>query len=83
MRSLLATVKEYNGQCKIMEHEVRVALYNIKCLGLPASDPQCSAESAAIDAEKTALQAEYKQTHAAFEGTWISIPVSSPIPQKP
>jgi len=54
-----------------MEHEVRVALYNIKCLGRPASDPQCSAESAAIDAEKAALQAEYKQTTRVFDGTWI------------
>src|SRR5947199_4622837 len=44
-------VKEFNGRRKIMEHEVRVALYNIKCLGRPASDPQCSAESAAIDVE--------------------------------
>ncbi len=77
-------VKEYNGRRKIMEHEVRVALYNIKCLGRPASDPQCSAESAAIDAEKAALQAEYKQTHAVFDGTWISIPVTvSPRPKKP
>jgi hypothetical protein len=77
-------VKEFNGRHKIMEHEVRVALYNLKCLGRPASDPQCSAESAAIDVEKTALQAEYKQTHAVFDGTWISIPVTvSPRPKKP
>ena len=77
-------VKEYNGRRKIMEHEVRLALYNIKCLGRPASDPQCSAESAAIDEEKAALQAEYKQTHAVFDGTWISIPVTvSPRPKKP
>jgi hypothetical protein len=77
-------VKEYNGRRKIMEHEVRVALYDIKCLGRPASDPQCSAESAAIDVEKGALQAEYKETHAVFDGTWISIPVTvSPRPKKP
>ena len=77
-------LKEYNGRRKIMEHEVRVALHNIKCLGRPASDPQCSAESAATDAEKAALQAEYKQTHAVFDGTWISIPVAiSPRPKKP
>jgi hypothetical protein len=77
-------IKEVNGRRKIMEHEVRVALYNIKCLGRPASDPKCSAESAAIDAEKGALQGEYKQTHAAFDGEWISIPVSvSPAPKKP
>ena len=77
-------VKEFNGRRKIMEHEVRVALYNIKCLGRPASDPQCSAESAAIDAEKAALQVEYKQTRAVFDGTWISIPVTvSPRPKKP
>jgi hypothetical protein len=75
-------VKEYNGRRRIMEHEVRVALYNIKCLGRPASDPQCSGESAAIDVEKAALQAEYKQTHAWSDGTWISIPVS-PAPKKP
>ena len=77
-------VKEFNGRRKIMKHEVRVALYNIKCLGRPASDPQCSAESAAIDAEKASLQAEYKQTHAVFDGPWISIPVTvSPRPKKP
>jgi hypothetical protein len=76
-------LKEVNGRRKIMELEVRNALHIIRCLGVPASDPQCSAESAAIDEEKTALQAEYKQTHAAFDGTWISIPVSSPIPKKP
>ena len=76
-------VKEATGRRKIMELEVRNALYIIKCLSLPASEPQCSAESAAIDAEKTALQAEYKQTHAAFDGKWISIRVSSPIPKKP
>src|SRR5438874_3601639 len=77
-------IKEFNGRRKIMEHEVRVALHNIKCLGRPASDPQCSAELAAIDAEKASLQAEYKQTHAVFDGTWISIPVTvSPRPRKP
>ena len=77
-------VKEFNGRRKIMEHEVRVALYNLKCLGRPASDPQCSAESAAIDEEKAALQAEYKQTHAAFDGKWISLRASvSPVPKKP
>lgn len=71
-------VKELNGRRKIMDHEVHVALHEIKCLGVPVSDPQCSEESAAIDAEKAALQAEYKQTHAAFDGNWISIPISSP-----
>ena len=77
-------VKEVNGRRKIMELEVRNALHIIRCLGVPASDPQCSAESAAIDAEKAALQAEYKQTHAVFDGTWISIPVTvSPRPKKP
>jgi hypothetical protein len=77
-------VKEVNGRRKIMEHEIRVALYNIKCLGVPASNSQCSAESAAIDEERAALQAEYKQTHAVFDGTWISMPVTvSPGPKKP
>src|SRR6266496_2830927 len=76
-------VQEVNGRRKIMELEVRNALHIIRCLGVPASDPQCGAESASIDAEKAALQTEYKQTHAAFDGTWISIPVSSPIPKKP
>jgi hypothetical protein len=76
-------IKEVNGRRKIMEHEIRVALYNIKCLGR-ASDPQFSAESAAIDEEKAAVQAEYKQTHAVFDGTWISLRASvSPAPQKP
>jgi hypothetical protein len=78
------SVKEFNGRRKIMELEVRNALCIIKCLGLPASEPQCSAESAAIDKEKAALQAEYKQSHAAFDGTWISLRASvSPAPKKP
>ena len=65
-----------------MEHEVRAALYNLKCLGRPASGSECSAESAAIDAEEAALQVEYKQTRAVFDGTWISIPVTvSPRPK--
>ena len=77
-------VKEVDGRRKIMELEVRNALCIIKCLGLPASDPQCSAESAAIDEEKTALQTEYTQTHAAFDGTWISLHATvSPGPKKP
>ena len=77
-------VKEVNGRRKIMELEVRNALHIIRCLGVPASEPQCSAESAAIDEEKAALQAEYKQTHAVFDGTWISMPVTvSPRPEKP
>jgi hypothetical protein len=77
-------VKEVNGRRKIMEHELRVALYDIKCLGVPASGPQCSAESATIDEEKAALQIEYKQTHAAFDGKWISLHATvSPAPKKP
>ena len=35
-------VKEFNGRRKIMEHEVRVALYNIKCLGSVARNRQPS-----------------------------------------
>src|SRR4029077_12111599 len=78
------SVKEFIGRRKIMELEVRNALYIIKCLGVPASEPQCSAESAAIDEEKAALQAEYKQTHAAFDGKWISLRATiSPAPKKP
>lgn len=77
-------LNEFNGRRKIMEHEMRVALYNIKCLGVPASDPQCSSETAAIDEEKAALQAEYKQTHARFDGKWISLHATfSPAPKKP
>jgi hypothetical protein len=77
-------VKEVTGRRKIMELEARNALYIIKCLGVPTSDPQCNAESAAIDEEKAALQAEYKQTHAAFDGKWISIRATvSPAPKKP
>jgi hypothetical protein len=67
-----------------MELEVRNALCIIKCLGVPDSEPLCSAESAAIDEEKAALQAEYKQTHAAFDVTWISLHATvSPAPKKP
>jgi hypothetical protein len=76
-------VKESNGRRKIMELEIRNALHIIKCLGM-ASEPQCTAESAAIDEEKAALQAEYKQTHDVFDGTWISLRASvSPVPRKP
>jgi hypothetical protein len=79
-------VREVNGRRKIMEHEIRVALYDIKCLGVPASDPQCKAEAAAIDQERVALQPEYERTHAVFDGEWISIPVTSisisPAPKK-
>ena len=77
-------VKEATGRRKIMELEVRNALYVIKCLGVPASEPQCSAESATIDHEKAALQAEYKETHATFDGKWISLhAIVSPAPKKP
>lgn len=78
-------VKEANGRRKIMELEVRNALHIIKCLGAPASDSQCSSESAAIEQEKASLEAEYAQTHAAFDGKWISLPVTSisPAPKKP
>src|SRR5580704_4799463 len=66
-------VKESNGRRKIMELEARNALHIIKCLGVAATEPQCNAESAAIDEEKASLQAEYEQTHAAFDGQWISL----------
>ncbi len=51
----------FDTRRKFVEHLIRVALYNIKCLGRPASDPQCSGESAALDAEKAAIQAKYGQ----------------------
>jgi hypothetical protein len=77
-------VKEATGRRKIMELEVRNALHLIKCLGTPAGDAQCAGEAAAIEAEKVALQAEYKQTHAIFDQKWISVPVKmSPPPKKP
>lgn len=76
-------IKESEGRRKIMQLEARNALHIIKCLGVSASEPQCSAESAAIDEEKAALQAEYKGTHAKFDGKWISLrAVVSPAPQK-
>jgi hypothetical protein len=70
-------VKETEGRRKIMEHEVRVALHDMKCLGLPASDPQCTEEATALESEKAALESEYALTHRNFDGKWISIPVSS------
>src|SRR6266542_5228275 len=66
-------VKEANGRRKIMELEVRNALHIIRCLGVPASEPQCSAESAALDEEKAALHAEYNQSHAPADETRISL----------
>jgi hypothetical protein len=74
------SLREFNGRRKIMELEVRSALHIIKCLGVPDSDAVCSAEAAAIANDKTGLEAEYEQTHAAFDGKWISIPVSSISP---
>lgn len=77
------SVKEFIGRRKIMELEVRNALCIIKCIGLPASDAQCSAESAAIAREKAALEAEYKETHARFDGKWISLHATiSPAPKQ-
>jgi hypothetical protein len=41
-------------------------------------------ESAAIETEKTALETEYKQTHAVFDGNWISLRATVwPAPKKP
>ena len=68
-------VKEFDGRRKIMDLEARNALHIIRCLGVPASDTQCSAEEGAIEEEKASLQAEYEQTHAAFDGKWISLRV--------
>jgi len=77
-------VREATGRRKIMELEVRNALHVIRCLGVPASDSECKAESAAIETEKTALETEYKQTHAVFDGKWISLRATvSPAPKKP
>jgi hypothetical protein len=67
-----------------MEIEVRNSLHVIRCLGVSASDSQCNIESAAIEEEKTALQADYKQTHAAFDEKLISLRATvSPAPKKP
>lgn len=75
--------KEFIGRRKIMELESRNALHIIRCLGVPASEPQCSAEADAIDKEKGALQTEYKETHARFDGEWISLRATvSPAPKK-
>lgn len=77
-------VNEANGRRKIMKLEVSNALHIIRCLGVHALEPQCSEESATIDEEKAALQAEYKETHAWSDGTWISLRVTvSPAPKKP
>ena len=62
-----------------MELEVRNALHVIRCLGVSTSDSQRNVDSAAIE-----LQAEYKQTHAAFDGKWISLRATvSLAPKKP
>jgi hypothetical protein len=76
-------VREATGRRKIMELEARNALHVIRCLGAPASDLQCKSESTAIEQQKAALEAEYKQTHAAFDGKWISLHATvSPAPKK-
>ena len=77
-------VREATGRRKIMELEVRNALHVIRCLGVLASDSECKAESAAIETEKVVLETEYKQTHAVFDGNWISLRATvSPAPKKP
>lgn len=77
-------VREATGRRKIMELELRNALHVIRCLGVPASDSERKVESAAIETEKTALETEYKQTHAVFDGNWISLRATvSPAPKKP
>jgi hypothetical protein len=79
------SVKEFIGRRKIMDLEVRNALHVIRCLGVPASDPQCSDEAAAIEQQKAALQSESAMTHAVFDGKWISLPANvtiSPVPKQ-
>jgi hypothetical protein len=73
-------VKETEGRRKVMEFEVRDTLYIIKCLGVSAAEPQCSAEAAAIEKEKAVIETEYKATLAefrtsGFDGKWLSLRV--------
>ena len=77
-------VREAEGRRKIMELEARIALYNLKWLGLPLSDPQRKAELAQLESDKAALKSEYAETHRVFDGQWISLPVTSvsPAPRK-
>jgi len=74
--------EETNARLKVMQLEIRMALHNIKCMGL-AEDPQCTEESASIEKERVSLEAEYKQTHAKFDGKWLSVPVTTSDLGKP
>ena len=81
-------VRETEGRRKIMELEGRVALHNLKWLGLPISDPERQSEWIALESDKAGLESDYAETHRRFDGKWISIPVSSvknisPAPKKP
>jgi hypothetical protein len=71
-------VKKTEGRLKVMGFELHNTLYIIKCLGVPASEPQCTAESAAIEKEKALIETEYKSTltefrTSGFDGKWISL----------
>jgi hypothetical protein len=79
MNAGFSAFKEVNGRRKIMELEVRNALHIIRCFGVSASEPQCSAESAAIDEEKAALQAEYNRHTPRLMGNgFLSVQPSHP-----
>jgi hypothetical protein len=81
-------LRETEGRRKIMELEARVAMHNLKWLGLPLDDPERKSEWAALESEKAELEGDYAETHRRFDGKWISIPISSiqkisPAPKKP
>ena len=77
-------VREIEGRRKIMEVEARIALHNMKWLGLSMSDPKRKSEMAALENDKAALQSEYALTHSKFDGKWVSLHVESisPAPKK-
>jgi len=81
-------IRETDGRRKVMELEKRIAVHNLKWLGLPLSDPERKSEWAALESDKAQLEFEYAETHRKFDGKWISIPISSiqqisPAPKKP
>jgi len=71
-------VKKTEGRRKVMEFELHNTLYVIKCLGVPASEAQCSAESVAIEKEKAVIETKYASTltefkTSGFDGQWLSL----------
>ena len=73
-------IEECKDRRKLMELEARIALNNIKCLGVTGADSECTAEAAAIEADKADLQRESEEAHEYFDPKhWVSLRVTRVI----